>query len=281
MEDDVAVTNDEREEFRLIFTFANSVNASPPMAGKGMEGMVSESALCTRERRRRVDKDDEDVLAAIIGVCVWIGFDSEGEGAEVIDDVPESKRSRNARISSLARSDSSLLPKLFLPPTASAAAAPPETLTPKPTKLLKLFVLEIPLPPPTDANVGVAGVDGTPPTPLAPEDELLAAFDFKLGIALLPLPAAPLKSAAHPIHILSTRTSGSLSGRAEAARDVLARCKGRENVGGFGFDGDAGCCCGVRYADGDGAVAVVDDGEEDRGLAAAAAVVVEAVAVGV
>jgi len=227
-----AVANDESEGFRLMFGSVGG-GGIPPLEGPTMtpEGVDSEPALRTRERRR-LDNDDDKVLGAITG------------GAEAID-APESNRSRNARMSSLARSDTSLLPKLLSPPRipASAPVFPPGTaerpeMPPSPTRLLRLLVLDIrPILEPT-VNVGVTGEDGgnMPPAP-----ELLA-LDFRLGIALLPFPAAPLKRAAHPTHILSTRTSGSLSGRAEAAREVLARCSGRENMGGLGFDGDAGCC---------------------------------------
>lgn len=242
--------------FDLVITASPAI--AVPLMAPGE--VVSEPALRRCERRRRVDNDEDEVFGVIIG------------GAEATD-IPESNRSRNARMSSLARSDSSLLPKLLFP--ISAIVFPlgtPETLDtpPSPTKLLKLLVLDIPLTavPAPGPKVVVTGDEGA--TPLAPE--LLLALDFKLGIALLPFPAAPLRRAAHPIHILSTRTRGSLSGRAEAAKDVLARYSGRENVGGLGFDGDARCGWGVRYA-GTGvgaAVAVVAEGYTLVGVVVAA-----------
>lgn len=94
---------------------------------------------------------------------------------------------------------------------------------------------------------------------------LVRSCSFIPGRALLPFPAAPLKTFAHPLHILSTLTRGADSGRAEAASEDEARCRGRENVGGLGFVGDAGRGYEVLYAAVEAGGGRDDDEDDDEG----------------
>jgi hypothetical protein len=78
-----------------------------------------------------------------------------------------------------------------------------------------------------------------------------------------PTPAPRLSTPAQPLHTRSTRTSGCDSGRADAASEVDAPCRGSEKVGGNGFDEEAGWGRGVRY-EREGAEAEVENDCEDE-----------------